>query len=81
MSFGVWLVLLSILSSRFVHVVVFFKNLISILYHSKLIRNTVLVSGEQQSDSFIHILEPFFFRFFSHIDYYRILSRASCAAP
>ena len=55
LSFGVWLILLSMLSSRFVRVVAFFKNLISILYHSKLIHNTVLVSGEQQSDSFIHI--------------------------
>ena len=62
MSFGVWLVLLSILSLRFVHVVVFFKNLISILYHSKLIRNTVLVSGEQQSDSFIHIHRTILFQ-------------------
>ena len=36
-----------------------------------------LVSGVQQSDSDIHIL--FFFKFFSHLGYYRILSRVPCA--
>jgi len=39
--------------------------------------NVVFVSSVQQKDSVIHI--PFFFRFFSHIDYYRILSRDPCA--
>ena len=37
----------------------------------------VFVSSVQQKDSIIHI--SFFFRFFSHIDYYRILSRDPCA--
>ena len=46
----------------------------------ELIYNVMLVSGVQQSDSVIHIfIYPFFFIFFSHIGYYRILSRAPCA--
>ena len=36
----------------------------------------MLVLGVQQSDSVIHI---FFFRFFSHVGYYRILSIVPCA--
>ena len=40
--------------------------------------NVVLISGIQQSDSlrYIHI---FFFRFFSIVDYYRILNIVPCA--
>ena len=41
-----------------------------------MIYNVVLVSGVQQSGSAIHIY--FFFRFFSHIGYYRLLSRVPC---
>ena len=45
-----------------------------------MIYNVMLVSGVQQNDSVIHIhIYPFFFRFFSHIGYYRILSRVPCA--
>ena len=40
----------------------------------------MLVSGVQQSDSVIHIgVYIYIFRFFSLIDYYRILSRVPCA--
>ena len=39
----------------------------------------LLVSGVQQSDSVIHIhISVLFLRFFSHIGYYRVLSRAPC---
>ena len=42
--------------------------------------NVVLVSGVQQCDSAIHIhIYVPVFRFFSHLDHYRILSRAPCA--
>ena len=41
--------------------------------------NVVLVSGVQHSDSVIHIHIFFFFRFFSHIGHYRILSSVPCA--
>ena len=44
-----------------------------------MIFNVVLVSGVQHSDSVIHIHILIFFRLFSHIDYYRILSRVPCA--
>ena len=40
--------------------------------------NVVLVSGAQQSDSVIHVY-LFLFQFFSHLGYYRILSRVLCA--
>ena len=46
------------------------------LIEVQLIYNVVLVSGVQQSDSAIYI---FFFRFFSLIDYYKILSIFPCA--
>lgn len=44
----------------------------------------MLVSGVQQCDSFLHIRIStlfFFFRFFSHIGHYRVLSRVPCAVP
>ena len=44
----------------------------------QLIYNIVLVSGIQQSDSVIHMY-IFFFRFFSIIDYYKILNIVPCA--
>ena len=45
-----------------------------------MICNAVLVSGVQQSDSVLYIyIDPRFFRFFSHLGYYRILSRVLCA--
>ena len=40
--------------------------------------NVVLVSGTQHSKLSIYIY-PLFFRFFSHIGHYRVLSRAPCA--
>ena len=43
----------------------------------QLIYNVVLVSSVQQSASFIHIY-IFFFRLFSIIDYYKILSIVPC---
>ena len=40
----------------------------------------VLVSGVQQSDSVEYIYRyPLFFRFFSHLGHYRVLSRVPCA--
>ena len=46
-----------------------------------MIYNVVLVSGVQQSESVIHIhiSTLFFFRLFSHIGHYRVLSRVPCA--
>ena len=44
----------------------------------QLIYNVVLVSAVQQSESVIYIY-PLFFRFFSHIGDYRVLSRVPCA--
>ena len=44
--------------------------------HVELIYKVVLVSSVQHSASVIYM---FFFRFFSFIDYYNILSRVSCA--
>ena len=43
-----------------------------------MIYNVVLVSAIQLSDSVIHI-HLFFFRFFPHIGYYKILNRVPCA--
>ena len=43
-----------------------------------LIYNVVLVLGIQQSDSVIYWHISIFFRFFSHIGYYRILSWVPC---
>ena len=43
----------------------------------QLVYNAVLVSGTQQSE-YIYIY-PLFFRVFSHVAYYRVLSRVSCA--
>ena len=40
--------------------------------------NVVLVSGEQQSDSVIRL---FFFKFFPHLGYYRILISVTFAIP
>ena len=56
---------------------VFFK-LINFLVEVQLIYNIVLVSGVQHSDSVIHIY-IFFFRSFSLICYYKILSIVPCA--
>ena len=39
----------------------------------------MLVSGVQENDSLIHIPVPVFFKFFPHVDNYRILSRLLCA--
>ena len=44
----------------------------------QLIYNVVLISGIQQSDSCIYIY-IFFFRFFSIINYYKILNIVPCA--
>ena len=41
--------------------------------------NVVLVSGVQQSDSVYMHIYLFFFRFFSYIVYYKILSIVPCA--
>ena len=53
-----------------------FFFLIFILYWS-IIDNVVLVSSVQQNDSVIHYL--FFFKFFSHLGHYIILSRVLCS--
>ena len=45
----------------------------------ELICNIVLISGEEQSESIIHIHKFTLFRFFSHICHYRVLSRVPCA--
>ena len=46
-----------------------------------MVYNVVLVSSEQQSDSvFMYTyIYLFFFKFLSHLDYYRKLSRVLCA--
>ena len=49
-----------------------FKNFI----RYNLIYNVVLVLAIQQSDCYTY---SSFFKFFSHVDYYRILSRVPCA--
>ena len=46
-------------------------------YWRILIYNVGLVSGVQQSEPVIHI--SFFFRLFSHIGHYRVLSSVPCA--
>ena len=51
----------------------FKKFLLSILIY-----NVVLVSGIQKSDSVIHV-PSLFFRFFSRLGYYRMLSRIPCS--
>ena len=56
-----------------------FSLLLHFYFILELIYNVVLVSGVQQNDSVIHTHELFFFRFFSHIGYYRILNRGPCA--
>ena len=38
----------------------------------------MLVPGVQQSESVLYIY-PLFFRFYSHIDHYRVLGRVPCA--
>ena len=46
----------------------------------QLIYNIMLVSSVQDRDSVIHTyVSPFFFRFFSLIGYYKILSIVPCA--
>ena len=57
----------------FLKVILFF-NYIGV----KLTYNVVLVSGVKQSESVIYIY-AFYFRFFSHTGYYRVLSRVHCA--
>ena len=47
----------------------------------QLIYNVVLVSAVQQSESAKLYIYPRFFRFFSHIGHYRVLSRVPCAIP
>ena len=44
-----------------------------------LLYNVGFVSSVQQSSSLYRYTRPFFFRFFSHIGYSRILSRVPCA--
>ena len=45
-----------------------------------MICNVVIVSGVQQSDSVIQVyMYLFFFKSFSHLSYYRVLSRTPCA--
>ena len=44
----------------------------------KLIYSVALVSAVQQSESVIRIHISTFFRFFSHIGHYRVLSRVPC---
>ena len=57
-----------------------FSFLIFIFIKVLFIYNVVFVSDVQQSDSVIYIyISPFFFRFISHIGYYRILIRVPCA--
>ena len=51
---------------------------LKIFIGAQLSYNVVLVLGVQQSESVIHI-STLFFRFFSHIDHYRVLSRVPCA--
>ena len=42
----------------------------------QLLNNVVLVSAEQQSISVIHLhIATLFFRFYSHMGHYRVLSR------
>ena len=45
----------------------------------ELINNDVLVTGVQQSDSVIPHTSILFFKFFSLLGYYRILSKVPCA--
>ena len=56
--------------------VILFINYIGV----KLTYNVVLVSGVKQSESVFYIyIYAFYFRFFSHTGYYRVLSRVHCA--
>ena len=48
-----------------------------VCFEVELIYNVVLVAGVQQSDSVIHIHVFILFQIFTHIGYYRILSRRS----
>lgn len=57
----------------------FFSLNLIFYFISEYSRLTIFVSGVQQSVSIIHICIPFFFRFFPHVGYYRLLSRVSCA--
>ena len=49
------------------------------LHTAWLIYNVALVSAVQQRESVYIYIYPLSFRFFSHIDHYRVLSRVSCA--
>ena len=44
-----------------------------------MIYNVTLVSGVQQRNLLYKYKHPLFFRFFSHIDHYRVLSRVPTA--
>ena len=56
----------------------FFKIFLSFI-ELDLICNVVVISAIQQSDSVIHIhISTFFFRFFSHLGYYRMLGGVPC---
>ena len=58
------------------HIVYFLKTSIGV----ESIYKVVSVSGVQQSSSVIHtLISTFFFRFFAHIGYYKVLSRVFCA--
>ena len=56
-----------------------FKLFKKVFIGVQLIYNVALVSSVQQSESVIHIHISLFFRFFSHIGHYRVLSRVPCA--
>ena len=40
--------------------------------------DNVLILDVQQKDSIIHIMDPFLFKFFSHLCCYIIMSRLAC---
>ena len=54
-------------------------NLFIYLIGVQLIYNVVLVLGVHQNDLVTHGHISIFFRLFSHIGYYEILSRVTCA--
>ena len=59
--------------------IIFFPHFLKSFIEVYLIYKVVVFSAVQQRDSVIHYTHPFFFRFFLHIDYHRILGRVSCA--
>ena len=52
---------------------------ILLIYWSLVYYSVVLISSVQQHDSFTYTYRSIFFRFFSFIGYYKILSRVPCA--